>query len=260
LQYSVRREDLYTNSRSSSFSPSPSTPDPELKAAYHARLSSIFGSIPASAPSPDPIPNESFDQEEREEDGERKFIFRLFKSDKTGDTGRTIVIRDKEEGTGTGAFLFERDRRFYFAEKATGERKRGFEHCAVDGEDVLRLSRGRNWGLEVPWRVSVIRMSGKWKDAGGKELRGREKGMEGDEEGKRKRPGKKRRIILRERKKKSVEDAEKRKLEEERKRVEREAREEMEREKRTKRNREKKVKRKMKEKMKKAGAGDSPHG
>jgi hypothetical protein len=125
---------------------------------------------------------------------------------------------------------------------------------------VLRLSRGRNWGLEVPWRVSVIRMSGKWKDAGGKELRGREKGMEGDEEGKRKRPGKKRRIILRERKKKSVEDAEKRKLEEERKRVEREAREEMEREKRTKRNREKKVKRKMKEKMKKAGAGDSPHG
>jgi hypothetical protein len=259
LQYSVRREDLSTNSRSSSLSPSRSTPDPELQAAYHARLSSIFGSIPASAPSPDPIPNENFDQEERQEDGEREFIFRLFKSDKTGDTGRTIVIRDKEEGTGIDAPLFERDRRFYFAEKATGERKRGFEHCAVGGEDVLRLSTGRNWGLEVPWRVKVIRMSGKWKDAGGKELRGEEKGVKGDE-GKRKRPGKKRRIILRERKKKSIEDAEKRKLEEERKRFEREAREEMEREKRTKRNREKKVKRKMKEKMKKSGVEESVNG
>jgi hypothetical protein len=155
----------------------------------------------------------------------------------------------------------ERDRRFYIAEPATGERKEGFAFAALSGEDVSDLARRRAWGLEVPGRVRAIRVistsvakvkanassnlalkSGHSLQYGQGEV---EVEVDPGEKGKGK-PGKKRRIILRERQRKVVER-------EEAKRKERESKEEAEREKRTRRNREKKVKRKMKEKASKAG-------
>jgi len=153
----------------------------------------------------------------------------------------------------------ERDRGFYIAEPATGERKEGFALAAVSGEEVLRLARRRAWGLEVPWRVRAIRVASvaKLKADACSNLALRtghsvqygqgevEVEVDPGEKGKGK-PGKKRRIILRERQRKVVQR-------EEAKRKERESKEEAEREKRTRRNREKKVKRKMKEKASKAG-------
>lgn len=132
-----------------------------------------------------------------------------------------------------------RDPKYYFAEKAVGEQKWRFETAALSGEEVLDLSRWRAWGLEVPWRVRVLRTAGKAK--GGARVIAM---AVGDEE-KRKRPGKKRRVVLRQREKKRKELEEKR-------RKEQELKDETDREKRTRRNREKKVKKKMKEKAEKA--------
>ncbi len=156
----------------------------------------------------------------------------------------------------------ERDRRFYIAEPAAGERKQRFAVAALSGEEVLDLARRRAWGLEVPWRVKAIRVTSVPKskaDASsdphlalktGSSLQSGQGevmiSVDPGEKGKRK-PGKKRRIILRERQRKVVQR-------EEAKKMERESREEAEREKRTRRNREKKVKRKMKEKALKAEA------
>jgi hypothetical protein len=123
----------------------------------------------------------------------------------------------------------------------------------VSGEDILKARKKRAWGLEVPWRVTVLLQTSpnskskptqisNLTPASNSNVR---KGEEAAE--KKTKPNKKRRIILRERKKKkdSAEEA---------RRKEREAKEEAEREKKTRRNREKKVKRKLKEKAKKAEA------
>ena len=94
-------------------------------------------------------------------------------------------------------------------------RKERFAFAALSGEDVLSLARRRAWGLEVPWRVRAIRVtsvakskadassnlalkSGHSLQSGQGEVRIE---VDPSEKGKRK-PGKKRRIILRERQRK----------------------------------------------------------
>jgi hypothetical protein len=110
----------------------------------------------------------------------------------------------------------------------------------VSGEDVLKAGKKKAWGLEVPWRVTVLLQSSPSSKSKPTQLSKQREG----EDGKKTKPNKKRRIILRERKKKkdSADEA---------RRKEREVKEEAEREKKTRRNREKKVKRKLKEKAKK---------
>jgi hypothetical protein len=229
---SIRRADLARSS--SSRSPSP---DADLTAAYHARLARIYG-----APAEPPLAATSRDtspEPEQEEQEEEEVAFRLF----GGGGARQIVIR--EEDAGEGGFL-GRDPRVWVVGRAEGERRVGIEGCAVEGEEVRRGVRRRAWGLEVPWRVLVVK--------GGREKGERNKdgnkgvglSVEGDVvEGMRKKPGKKRRIELRMKKRRAEE-------EKERKMKEGREKEEAEREKRTRRNREKKVKRKMKEKAEKA--------
>ena len=151
---------------------------------------------------------------------------------------------DDEQQIGDGGFVVrERDRTYYFAEKALGHRQLGFETIALSGEEVLSRAKNRAWGLEVPWRVRVLKEFG--KKGSGVVVRQSVDSGAGDGDAKRKRPGKQRRIILRERRKSREMLLEQRK-------AENEEREDAEREKRTRRNREKKVKRKIKEKAKKA--------
>jgi hypothetical protein len=123
----------------------------------------------------------------------------------------------------------ERDRRFYIAEPATGERKEGFAFAALSGEDVSDLARRRAWGLEVPWRVRAIRVASvaktlKRKPSSNLALKighslqyGQgevEVEVDPGEKGKGK-PGKKRRIILRERRRKVVQREEAKRTERE---------------------------------------------
>lgn len=243
--------------RSQSASPTPSEPDLELEAQFRARLASIYG--PPSYPAPETSPyNETShfhgDVEVAEKELELEFEFRLFSTtapgkpgNEVGATAQKIILVDEEEEIGHGGFVVpERNRGYYFAEKAGGERKLRFKIMALSGEEVLSRARKRAWGLEVPWRVRVLNVAGKHSN---KEAVDIMVGVEeGDNGGKKKRPGKQRRILLRERKK-SREKAQ------EQKKAEKEKKEEAEREKRTRRNREKKVKRKLKEKAKKACGG-----
>ncbi|TVY41699.1 hypothetical protein LSUB1_G003163 [Lachnellula subtilissima] len=226
----VRRSDLYARSQSS---PTPSEPDPELEAQLQARLASLYGSAfdtsaSTSTPKPSVAPNGKSQPDTEVEDEPAEFEFRLFSSGKNDEAApQKIVLEVEEEELGEGGFVRKRDLAYYFAEKAVGEQKWQFESAALSGEDILDLAKRRAWGLEVPWRVTVLKTSVKSKTAGG----AADKMVAA---GKRK-------------KRDEIEEKERR---------DKELKDETEREKRTRRNREKKVKKKMKEKAKKAeGAG-----
>ncbi|RDW94310.1 hypothetical protein BP5796_00073 [Coleophoma crateriformis] len=256
----VRRSDLYTHSRSSSASPSP--PDPSLVAKFQNQLAQIYGIVPPTAPlSPeDGAPGPSADTEEMHDaedaqDDDQGFEFRLFSSAKPAekDNPQThkIVITDEDADWGDGAFVVpHRELSYYIIPKAEGDRRRGIELMAMSGEDILREKSRRHWGLEVPWRVKVLKVQGTVKKRGVERIVTMD--QDAEEMAKRKKPGKKRRIILRERKKIKDEAEQKRK-------IAMEMKEEAEKEKRIRRNREKKIKRRLKEKAekaKKAGLGD----
>ncbi|KAL3422712.1 hypothetical protein PVAG01_06868 [Phlyctema vagabunda] len=241
----VRRSDLYTRSRSSSRSRSPSPPDAAISAQLQSQLAKLYGPLATSETEPASFREQRIavrGSEEKKDalEEEQVFEFRLFSKTTDSaapDAAQRIVI--DEEDLGEGAFVQpRRDLSYYLVGKAEGERKRGLEIMALSGEDVLKGKERRHWGLEVPWRVQVLKVQ--------KVTKGEKKiiAIEGEEE-KRKRPGKKRRILVREKKK--VKDQIEEKL-----RIERERKEESEKDKRTRRNREKKVKRKAKEKAEKA--------
>lgn len=122
-----------------------------------------------------------------------------------------------------------------------------FLEAAISGEDVLAGLRKRARGLEVPWRVRVLKVG----FGGQRELGEVSACIDAETEirGKRKKPGKKRRIASRK-------DSKIKREEDERKKTVTNAREEAERQKRVRRNREKKLKRKAKERAKKKDGGD----
>jgi hypothetical protein len=270
-----------------------------LEALLQLRFASVYGPIdetPAQAPT---APKEkrpravvdsaaAEDDDEEEDEEEDGFEFPLFaapkasakpsSTDETGDLGgekdnerqsgyekkatRIILLDDADSLTGDGAFVVpDRDSGYFFAPAATGVVKEQFEKVAMSGDDVRGCLAQRYWGLEVPWRVRILRVTKKGAKAsstrGGTDETERVEVIGTDEairqgeimkmkKKKKKKPGKKRRIVLRITTKKTQdarEKADKAKAEAE----------ERDREKRTRRNREKKVKRKVREKAKKAG-------
>jgi len=188
------------------------------------------------------------DDRESNNEGEEEqgFEFRLFSSAPNKPAGK-IVLKPEEDEDGDGNFVRrERDKSYYFAPPASGERKAGIESMAISGETVLLWRKIRAKGLEVPWRVKTIRVpSSSNPTPTGSSLKSEAIVVDEGETRKKCKPNKKRRLILREKQRK------KEKAEEE-KRKRDQGREEAEREKKTRKNREKKVKRKLKEKLKKA--------
>jgi len=260
----IRRADLRDRSRSpaSLQSSTRSSPDIELQRQAQARFEALYGDcgVPIASTNSDrkydSVSNQEGDDGAKDEEDQQSFDFRLFSTRTGEERSQKIVLEAEEEDNGDGGFLRrERDKSYYFTTIATGERKAGIESMAVSGEKILQWRNTRARGLEVPWRVKTIRVhiSSRPKlDARMVKVTGPSEAQETkDVENKKCKPGKKRRLILRE-KRRTKEKAE----EEMRKRNE--GREEAEREKRTRRNREKKVKRKIKEKAKKAEAtGDT---
>lgn len=215
---------------------------------YRARLASLFSPFEFSA-SPQDVFSERDDVVETADgDEEKEFEFRFF----AGEAVHRIVLRDEVVVKGEGGLVNMRDPRVFFVPKAVGERRLGLESMALSGEQVLKAAKRRAWGLEVPWRVKVIKVSEKLSQKAVSESNEDAiLGVELDDSdavNKKKKPGKKRRIILRERKKKRDELAELW-------RTERQRKEETEKEKRTRKNREKKLKRRMKERALKAAGG-----
>ncbi|TGO85995.1 hypothetical protein BPOR_0345g00060 [Botrytis porri] len=243
----VRRSDLYT--RSSSSSPEPPSPiDPDVSARFHDQLASLYGPISlqpcANEHSLDPEPvNDALHSTPLEDDQDQaeEFDFRLFSNFKEG----KVVL--KEEAIDKGIFVVqERDMSYYFTGPIEGQRKEEYAIAAISGEDVLEGREKRYWGLEVPWRVRVVKIgvSGQ-KKLGSNGLLGV---RNNSKEEKKRKPGKKMRILMRERRR-TIEAQEKAMTRE------KESKEEADKERRARKNREKKVKRKAKEKALKAAAG-----
>ncbi|KAF7957849.1 hypothetical protein EAE96_003418 [Botrytis aclada] len=242
----VRRSDLYT--RSSSSSPEPPSPiDPDVSTRFHEQLASLYGPISLhscateNALNPEPI-NDSPHSPPLEDDQDRaeEFDFRLFSNVKEG----KIVL--KEEAIDKGVFVVqERDKSYYFTGPIEGQPKEEYAIAAISGEDVLKGREKRYWGLEVPWRVRVVKIG----VSGQKKLGSNGLGVKNSSHGEKKRKlGKKMRILMRERRR-TIE------AQEQAMTREKESKEEADKERRARKNREKKVKRKAKEKALKAAAG-----
>ena len=203
--------------------------EPEVEKALKARLAELFGPLPPLSPG---LPS---DADHRVED-EHEFEFRMFSG------GAHKIVLCEDEGMGDGAFVNLRDPRIFAVPRAVGQRKAEFDQTAMSGEDVLDGAKRRAWGLEVPWRVKVLKIIG---SPTSQIMNITVKMVQENTSGRRTKPNKKRRIILRENAKKAEELARRTKLEEQNK-------EEADKEKRSRKNREKKLKKRAKEKASKA--------
>lgn len=236
---------------SSSFS----EPDEATQNLLQSRLAQLYGPAATSSGIADVEPEERIVVDETREDAEDEvFEFRLFatgtgsKSTNGSKANRIILGREDELSERKGGFIVPlRDPQFYFTGTPTALRKRQFESAAVSGEDVQRRLQIRPYGLEVPWRVSVIIMNAsniKRLKAGDTTVKAVEM-VTKNKRKKRKRMGKKMRILHRKREaiRKEMQRSEEEKLA---------AKEAAEREKKTQRNRQKQQKRRAKEKAKKS--------
>ena len=203
--------------------------EPGVEKAMRARLAELVGPLPALSPGP-------LSDADHENGDEQEFEFRMFSGG-----AHKIVLRE-DEGMGDGAFVNLRDPRIFAVPPAVGQRKAEFDHTAMTGEEVMEGSRRRAWGLEVPWRVTVLKVTGSPTSQVTNIVVNvaRENAT-----GKKTKHNKKRRIILRERAKKAEELARCAMLE-------KQNREEADKEKRSRKNREKKLKKRAKDKAIKA--------
>lgn len=169
---------------------------------------------------------------------------------------RIVLGEEDDEPSGGGGFVVpNRSPAYFLTGELSQEKRKEFELSAVSGDDVRKWLGVRFIAWEKPWKVSSLKVIGK-KAAKGivdpKTITDQLELIDPAEKRGRARPGKKRRIILRKKKKNAEEAKQKR---------EREAKdkEDAEREKRTRRNREKKVKRKAKEKAQKGESQGDDH-
>lgn len=152
-----------------------------------------------------------------------------------------------------GTVVTKRPLSFYVRGKLGDEERRRLQYSAVSGAEVLRRSRERAWGLELPWRLVKLSVVPQAQArslvvASSKPSSAKPSGHETDAKSKRRRPGKKKRIALRikekARKEKEAAEAQK-KL----------TKEEHLKEKKKRLNRERKLKRRQKEREKKMSCG-----
>jgi hypothetical protein len=253
----VRRSEI--NADEPSDDEGSSSPDPELERELQHRLASLYGPIPS------PITSNAIQEKKAartilneaqselsdgpNDDDPQEFEFRLFSTPANTNSeqihAQKIILDNDDSGKGNGGFVIpRRNPDYYFTTKAQGEAKWRFEHAAVNGDDILKAQKQRAWGLEVPWRVTVIKLPSGIKRKNTLDT-GSATAELIDGEIKKRKLGKKQRIIIRKRTRQIAEAEEKRKQE-------LALKDETEREKRTRRNREKKLRKRQKEKDEKA--------
>ncbi|KAH8652390.1 hypothetical protein BX600DRAFT_93010 [Xylariales sp. PMI_506] len=249
----VRRADLYNESTSDEEASNDGVEESELREKLHAQLSGLlsfdYGSHGAAAE--DFQQGEAADQSEEVggvEPEEIAFAFRLFRDEPAT---HTIILHpddDQAGGTGEGgSVVTKRSKSYYLAGAPNAEALARFRFAAVTPEHVIADAKRRRWGLEKPWKVTTISITSTGTLASRSLSTGDGVSLPASNtaDGKRKRPGKKRRIILRtrEKAKKEKEEAAKQKVLE---------KDEHLKEKKKRLNREKKLKRRAKERAKKA--------
>lgn len=242
----VRREELYDASSDRHSSPErQNEEDAELRAKLNARLSNLLSlNLDATTTTPPaPTKPQSTSEETQPPDGqddaagEAEFEFRLFSTS----TAAPKVVLAPEEGEApfSGPALSQRPISHHIRGELSPHEAEQFQRAAVAGRDVRAWAGQRAWGLEVPWRVTRITVT-----VGAKRGSVEQQGVTGTVTQKKKRLGKKSRIVLRKREKAKKEaEAAREKL--------KMSKEEHLKEKKKRLNREKKLKRRLKEKEKK---------
>ncbi|KAI1406420.1 hypothetical protein F4819DRAFT_440393 [Hypoxylon fuscum] len=189
------------------------------------------------------IPKEDGDSDKT---GEEAFTFRLFRDE---EPSRKVVLEPQNAGTekgGDGAFVVaRRPISYYLAEETPPDLGEKFRTAAVSADYLLKDAKRRRWGLEKPWKVTTITITA---DKRGTVPSGPISSDTMAQDGKKakKRPGKKRRIMLRVREKAKLEreEAAKQQLVEKGEHI---------KDKKKRLNRQKKLKRRAKEREKKQG-------
>ncbi|RYP51374.1 hypothetical protein DL768_003302 [Monosporascus sp. mg162] len=257
----VRREELYDSSVDGEASRDEEV-DAALRAKLCAQLSGLldFSFAPAADTSRDDaqrlqqqqrdgasVGDDGYHQAERGE--ELTLSFRLFRDE--APSHKVVLEQDEApEQAGGGAFVVaRRPTSYYVADEPPPDAMARFRAAAVSPDHIFRDAGRRRWGLEKPWGVTTITITANTAtDAAA--AGGDEPGSgQGEEAGKRKRPGKRRRIILRTREKarREREEAAKQQLAEKELHL---------KEKKKRLNREKKLKRRAKEREKKLASKD----
>ncbi|KAI0133048.1 hypothetical protein F4776DRAFT_625893 [Hypoxylon sp. NC0597] len=138
------------------------------------------------------------DDEDVEKPAEEAFEFRLFRGE---EPSHKVVLEPQDAGekNGEGAFVVaKRPISYYLAGEPPSEVAKEYRMAAVSADYLLQDAKKRRWGLEKPWRVTTITItsSRKMSTPGSSVSTATETGRS-----KKKRPGKKQRIILRVRQK-----------------------------------------------------------
>ncbi|KAK6079434.1 nucleolar protein [Seiridium cupressi] len=247
----VRREELYDEVASDHEASLDEAAENDLRGKLSAQLSGLldFDIAPNVAAVQQAQPTEPEEAEAvpaGEPEGELSFEFRLFRDE--APTHKVVIEQndDDPEARGEGAFVVpKRPISYYIAGEPDSAIVEKFRFAAVTPDYIFADAKQRRWGLEKPWHVTHITITGGPSGKGSLKSSTEDTQMADD---KRKRPGKKRRIILRTREK-----AKKEKAEAAKKQLE--TKEEHLKAKKRRLNREKKLKRRAKEKEKKAADG-----
>lgn len=190
-------------------------------------------------------PNTPADESASNEDAEAEdeaYAFRLFST--AGPAPK--VILENHDRIVEGKLARGKPLSYYLVTDLPPEKKQQYEMAAVSGEDILARSKIREWGLELPWRVTNIQVTRKARPGEGVNITR----VDDEQQAKRKRLGKKSRIAMRKkaRAKEKAEAAAKQKMAD---------KEEQVKEKKKRLNKLKKARRKAK---RKAGKGENGGG
>ncbi|KAI0885127.1 uncharacterized protein GGS22DRAFT_200186 [Annulohypoxylon maeteangense] len=206
----VRREDLY-ESNSEDESMQDDQLDSTLRGKLNAQLSGLLGlnleadgddiaQIPPGSRIKNAADDLVGDDEDAQKSGEEAFTFRLFRNE---EPSHKVVLESQDIGTekaGEGAFVVQkRPISYYLASEPPPELANEFRVASVSADYLLQDAKKRRWGLEKPWKVTTITITTNKKTAAPSGSTS-SNGATGIGKQK-KRPGKKRRIILRVRQK-----------------------------------------------------------
>ncbi|KAJ4856236.1 hypothetical protein T069G_09604 [Trichoderma breve] len=245
----VRREDLHASDESSW---SESEGDADREAWLNAQIAKALGIDESAfrAPKPQdtlagpsrPQANDESASNEGAEAEDEAYTFRLFS---TAGPAPKVVLENHDRIV-EGKLARGRPLSYYLVTDLSPEKKHQYEMAAVSGEDILARSKIREWGLELPWRVTNIKVTRKARPGEGVNITG----ADDEQQAKRKRLGKKSRIAMRKkaRAKEQAEAAAKQKMAD---------KEEQVKEKKKRLNKLKKARRKAK---RKAGKGENGGG
>ncbi|KAH7032929.1 uncharacterized protein B0I36DRAFT_382898 [Microdochium trichocladiopsis] len=142
-------------------------------------------------------------EQDEDDDEPVEFAFRLFSGE---DPAAHKVVLEKQDdaadaaGDGGGFVVSRRPASYYIAAEPSPDDRERYRAAAVSHEYLLADAGRSRWGIEKPWKVTTITITTKKTKDGKEKLMGTVAGNQ-PRTGRRTRPGKKRRIILRTREK-----------------------------------------------------------